>query len=197
MATRKATQPLETAAVAETSEIVETMTTLYTTGVERIAEMQKLRIDLVVKQSGEVIVAWKKIAKAIPGMGSFFFLDLTTSGLEQFAGTQKAAIDMVLGQSRALTEVVKERATSATEAIENAPTLLKQNIEQSIAAQKKALEHSAARTGAAFDRAKETFGIASTSAETISQSFQKGLVSLIESQKELLIFTAKPFATVN
>ena len=58
-------------------------------------------------------------------------------------------------------------------------------------------EYSAARTGAAFGRAKEVFGIAGTSAETVTQSFQKGLDSLIESQKELLNFAAKPFATVN
>jgi hypothetical protein len=104
---------------------------------------------------------------------------------------------LILGQNRALADLAKERAASVAEAFENAPALVKQTVEQSIAAQKKALDYSAAQTKAAFNSAKENFGIAGTPAEAVAQSVQRGVDSLIESQKELLDLAAKPFATVN
>jgi hypothetical protein len=192
MTTRKATTPPVSAAAAGKTEIVETMTALYTNGVERIAELQKMGIDLAVKQSGEAIAAWKKIAQSIPGAGSLFLFDVTAN-LEQLADTQKAAIDLVLGQNRSLVELTKERAASVAEAFENAPAVVKQTVEQSIAAQKKAFEFSAAQTKAAF----ENFGVAGTQAETVAKSFQRGVDSLLESQKELMDIATKPFATVN
>lgn len=195
MATRKTTKPVT--AAAEKTEIVDTIATLYTSGVERIAEVQKKGIDLAVKQNVELLDAWKKIAQAVPGAPGLFMLDLASSAFERYADTQKGAIDLVLEQSHALAGLVRERAAAANEALESAPAIVKQTVDQSIAAQKKALDFSAAQTKAAFASAKEQFGLKGTPAEAAAETFERGVASLIESQKELLDIAAKPFATIH
>jgi len=195
MATKKTTKPVT--AAAEKTEIVDTITSLYTTGVERIAEVQKKGIDLAVKQNAELLDAWKKIAQAVPGAPGLFMLDLASNAFERYADTQKGAIDLVLEQSHALAELVKERATATAEAFAGAPGIVKQTVDQSVAAQKKALDYSAAQTKAAFVSAREQFGIKGTPAEAVADTFQRGVDSLIESQKELLDIAAKPFATIH
>jgi chorismate mutase len=195
MATRKPTKPVT--AAAEKTEIVDTITSLYTTGVERIAEVQKKGIDLAVKQNAELLDAWKKIAQAVPGAPGLFMLDLASNAFERYADTQKGAIDLVLEQSHALADLVKERATATAEALAGAPAIVKQTVDQSVAAQKKALDYSAAQSKAAFASAREQFGIKGTPAETAAETFERGVDSLIESQKELLDIAAKPFATIH
>ena len=195
MATRKPTKPVT--AAAEKTEIVDTITSLYTTGVERIAEVQKKGIDLAVKQNAELLDAWKKIAQAVPGAPGLFMLDLASNAFERYADTQKGAIDLVLEQSHALADLVKERATATAEAFAGAPAIVKQTVDQSVAAQKKALDYSAAQSKAAFASAREQFGIKGTPAETAAETFERGVDSLIESQKELLDIAAKPFATIH
>ena len=74
---------------------------------------------------------------------------------------------------------------------------MQQTVEHSVAAQKKALDNSAAQTKAAFETAKQQFGLAGTPAEAAAESFQRGVDSLIETQKELLDIAAKPFNSVN
>ncbi len=195
MATRKTTKPVT--AAAEKTEIVDTITSLYTTGVERIAEAQKTGIDLAVKQNAELLDAWKKIAQAIPGAPGLFMLDLASNTFERYAETQKGAIDLVLEQSQALAELVKERTASVADAFEGAPAIVKQTVDQSVAAQKKAFDFSAAQTKAAFASAKQQFGVKGTPAEAAAETFERGVASLIESQKELLDIAAKPFATIH
>jgi hypothetical protein len=196
MTTNRATKPVSTAA-AEKIEIVDTIANLYTNGVERIAEVQKLSIDLAVKQNADLIDAWKKIAQAVPGAPGLFLFDLAANAFDRLADTQKGAIDLVIEQSHAMAGLVKERAAAATEAFEGVPAFVKQTVDQSVAAQKKALDYSAAQTKVAFDNAKEQFGLAGNPAKAAVESFQRGVDSLVASQKELLNLAAKPFTTVN
>ena len=64
---QKTTNQTASAAAAEKTEVVETIATLYTKGVERIAEVQKKGFDLAGKQNAELLDAWKKIAQVFPG----------------------------------------------------------------------------------------------------------------------------------
>jgi flagellin-specific chaperone FliS len=61
--TKKTTNQTVSAAAAEKTEVVETVATLYTNGVERLAEVQKKAIDLAVKHNAELLDAWKKMAR--------------------------------------------------------------------------------------------------------------------------------------
>ena len=73
---------------------------------------------------------------------------------------------------------------------------MQQTVEQSVEAQKKALDYSVAQTKAAFQTAKKQFGLTGTPAEAAADSFQRGVDSMIETQKELLDIAAKPFTSV-
>jgi hypothetical protein len=194
--TKKTINQTVSAAAAEKAEVVETIATLYTNGVERLAEVQKTGIDLGMKQNAELLTAWKKIANVFPGAPGLVMLDLVSSALDRYADTQKGAIDLVLEQSHALANLVKERATSNAAAIDGAAAVLQQTIEHAVATQKKALDNSVAQSKAAFETAKKQFGLTGTPVEAAAESFQRGVDSLIETQKELLDIAAKPFASV-
>jgi len=193
---RTASGPVSTAA-AENSEVVETVSNLYSKSVERIAELQKKGIDMAVEQNAEVLGACKKMSQTVPGFSSLFMLDSAATAFARYADTQKGAIDLVLEQSHALTGMVKESAYATVKIGSGATAVLLSTVEQTVIAQKKALDDSAAQGKAAFEKAKQYFGLTGTPAEQVAESFQHGVDSLIATQKELLDIAAKPFTPVN
>lgn len=196
-ATKKSANGPVSAAAAEKTEVVETIANLYTTGVERLAEVQKKGIDLAAKQNADMLDAWKKIAQTVPGAPALFMLDLVSTAFESYAGTRKGAIDLVVKQSHALADLFKERATSAAKTIDDGTAIVQQNVEQSVAAQKKALDYSVAQTKIAFQSAKQRFGLTGAQVEEASESFQRGVDTLVETQKQFLDVAATPFTSVH
>lgn len=196
-ATKKVPSDPATPGAAKKPDVVESVVTLYTKGVERLAEVQKKSIDLAAQQNTEMIKSWKKFADLVPGASGLFMLDLATNAFERFADTQKGAIDLVVEQSHALVGLAKERTAAAAKANEGAVSLVQEMVERSVTTQKKALDNSAAQTKSAFETAKQQFGLAGTPAEAAADSFQRGVNTLVESQKELLDIAAKPFHSVN
>jgi hypothetical protein len=193
---RTAGGPVSTAA-AENTEVVETIGNLYSKSVERIAELQKKGIDMAMEQNAEVLNACKKMSQTVPGFSSLFMLDSAATAFARYADTQKGAIDLVLEQSHALTGMVKESAYATVKIGSGATAVLLSTVEQTVIAQKKALDDSAAQGKAAFEKAKQYFGLTGTPAEQVAESFQHGVDSLIATQKELLDIAAKPFTPVN
>jgi hypothetical protein len=195
--TKKTTNHTVSAAAAEKTEVVETIATLYTNGVERLAEVQKIGIDLAAKQNAELLDAWKKIARVFPGAPGLVMLDLVSNAFDRYADTQKGAIDLVLEQSHALAKLAKERASSTANATEGAGAIVKQTVDRAVEAQKNALDYSVAQTKVAFETAKQQFGMTGTPAGAAAESFQRGVDGLIEAQKELLDIAARPFTSVH
>jgi hypothetical protein len=195
-AKRSHSEPV-TAATAEKTEVVESVSTLYLAGVERLAEVQKKGIDLAVKQNAESLDVLKKFTQAVPGAPGLFMLDLASDALERYADTQKRAIDLVVEQSHAMAGLVKERVTSTATATRGVAEIVRQSVQHSVAAQKKVLDYSAAQTRATFETAKQQFGLAGSPAQEAAESFQRGVDGLIESQKDLLDMAAKPFTSVH
>ena len=195
--TKKTTNRTVSAAADEKTEVVETIATLYTNGVGRVAELQKIGIDLAAKQSAELLDSWKKIARALPGAPGLVMLDFVSNGLECYAGAQKDAIDLVLEQTHALASVAKERGASTANATEGAAAIVQQTVDRAVAAQKTALDFSVAQTKVAFGTAQQQFGMTGTPAGAAAASFQRGVDGLIEAQKELLDIAAKPFTSVH
>jgi len=195
--TKKTANQTVSAAAAEKTEVVDTITTLYTNGIERLAEVQKKGIDLAAAQNAELLDSWKKIARVFPGAPGLVMLDLVSNALDRYADTQKGAIDLVLEQSHALASLAKERASSTANATDGAATIVKQTVDRAVAAHKNALDYSVAQTKAAFETAKQQFGMTGTPAEAAAESFQRGVDGLIEAQKELLDIAAKPFTSVH
>jgi hypothetical protein len=195
--TQKTTNQKVSAAAAEKTEVVETVATLYTNGVERLAEVQKKAIDLAVKHNAELFDAWKKIARVFPGAPGLVMLDLASNAFDRYADTQKGAIDLVIEQSHAVANLVKEHTTSTAKATAGAEAIVKQTVDRAVAAQKSALDYSVAQGKVAFETAKQQFGMSGTPAEAAADSFQRGVDGLIEAQKELLDIAAKPFTSVH
>jgi hypothetical protein len=179
----------------ETAEILERAATMYGHGIDRIAEVQKKGLDLATRQNEDLIRSWKELAKAVPGAPGLPMLELITNAFDRYADTQKGAIDLVLTQSHALLGLAKKGAASVADAVAASDELAQQTVEQTVAAQKKALDDSSAMATAAFQRAKTQMGIAGTPAETAADALQRGVETLVSSQKELLDFAAKPLGT--
>jgi len=172
-----------TAAAGEKTDVFESMAQLYTSGIERVAEIQKKGLDLAVQHNTELVNAWKKHALAAPGL---FVLDLAAAAFERFADTQKGAIDLVLGQSHALASVVKERKVKTMDTFEDGKARVKEGIEQAVAAQKSALDYSAKQAKAVFQTAKQQLGYAGTPTAAGVDSMQRGMEVVVEAQKDLL-----------
>jgi hypothetical protein len=178
-----------TAAEGTKVDVIESITELYTNGIERLAEVQKKGLEVAVAHNAEVASAWKKFALPIPGV---LMLDLATTAFEQFATTQKGAIDLVVEQTHTFSKLVKERSVKATDTLDEGKKRAKEAIEHSVAAQKTALDYTAKQTKAAFETAKQQLGYAGTPAGTAAESIERGMDIVLEAQKELLDLVAEP-----
>jgi hypothetical protein len=188
---KKEAGPKEPVTAAEGVKVdeIESMTELYTSGIERIAEIQKNGLEIAVRHNAEVVGAWKKFTLAAPGV---LMLDLATTAFERFAETQKGAIDLVVEQTHTFAKLVKERKVKATDTLEEGQKRAKEAIEHSVAAQKTALDYTAKQAKAAFETAKQQLGYAGTPVGTAADSMQRGMEVVVEAQKELLDVLAAP-----
>jgi hypothetical protein len=165
-------------AAAEKTDLIETMTKLYTTGVERVAEFQKQGLDIA-----ELVKTWKKHAEAAPGM---FALEAAATAFERYADFRKSTIDMVVEQTRTLAGIVKEREAKATEIADEGNAKAQEAFDHAVAAQKTALDFSAKQAKAALETVKQQFGYAGTPAGTAADSMQRGMDVVVEAQKDFL-----------
>jgi hypothetical protein len=146
METKEANGPVK-AAEGTKVDAIESMTDLYTHGIERLAEMQKKGLEIAVKHNADVVSTWKKFTLPVPGM---LMLDLATTAFERFAETQKGSIDLMVEQTHTFAKVVKERKVKATDTMEEGKERAKEAIGHSVAAQKTALDYTAKQAKAAF-----------------------------------------------
>ena len=181
METTKETKGPVTAAEAVKVDAIDSMTELYTHGIDRVAEMQKMGLETAVKHNAEVVGAWKKFTLPVPGV---LMLDLATSAFERFAETQKGAIDLMVQQTHTIAKVVKERKLKATDPMKEGRERAKEAIEHSVAAQKTALDYTAKQAKAAFATAKQQ--LAGTPVATAADSIERGMDIVVKAQKELL-----------
>ena len=173
------------------TEVAETITALYTKNVERLAEAQKNGLDLALQQNTDLIGAWKKIARVVPGTAVPSVLDLIGNAFGQFVDLQKGAIDLALEESQTLTALANERINSVSSATDALTTFAQDTVERAAVAQKSAIEFSAAQTKTVIDTFKKQSGVAGTPAEAAADSMQHGFDTLVESQKNILKFAAK------
>jgi len=155
-------------------------------GVERIAEVEKQFIDLALEHNKEMGELLKKAAATLPGSPRIPMFDLAYSAFNRYADVQKAAVDFIVDQNRIWLDVFKDRPGTAKKAGESASHAVKQAMESSFAVQKKALEHTAAHTKAVVDATRNQFGISGTQADAMTDSFRRGVDTIVEAPKELL-----------
>lgn len=176
---------------AKQTEMVEGIATLYTEGVERLAEAQKKILDVAQQHNIEAIDAWKKIGHGTPGAPGLFLMDLAATTFGQYADLQKGAIDLAVEQSQTLAGIAKEHNNSVSKATDGVKALAQETIERTAALQKRAIEFSAEQSKTAIDAFKQQSGVAGTPVEAAATSFQHGVETIAETQKELLDIVGK------
>lgn len=183
--TRTSREPA-TEDINEKADIRNETAAFYLRGVERVAGVQKEFIDLAVQQNKEMGDLLKKAAARLPGAPRIPMFDLAYGAVSRLADVQKAAVDFLVDQNRIWMDAYKDRTGSARKTGESASHAVKQVMESSFAVQKKALEHTAAHTKAVVDAARNQFGISGTQADAMTDSFRRGVDTIVEAQKELL-----------
>lgn len=194
--TRKVQDDPAKSATSEIFEGAETFVTVYLNGIERLAEVQKKSIDMIAHQSVDLFSAWKKSVRGLPIPG-VFAIDLTTSAFEQAAEAQKEAIDLIVENSRAFSSVVNERGAAASKIVDRATITMKESVERTVAAQKKTLDSAAVQTKVAFDKARQQFTTTDSKTDALIESFQRGVDTVIETQKDLLDIAVSPMHRVH
>lgn len=169
----------------EKMDWTESVASLFTTGVGRMAEIQKKGIDVAAQQHAELVELWKKVVQKIPGAPGLFLLELQASGFDRYAEIHKAAIDLTVDQSKAFAEMLKERTATAAKGTEGVDNFAKKSVERVIAMQKKALDQSAAQARAVVEKSSRQFGEGSP-VEAAADSMQRGVAAIVDAQKELL-----------
>ncbi len=172
--------------IQDASAFRDDVTALFLRGVERMAEVQKQWIDVAVQQNAEMLDLLKKAAEKVPGAPRLAMLDVANGAVKRYADTQKAAVEFALEQSRIWTDTFKDRTSTVSKSTESTANVAKQAMERSFAVQKRALEHTAAQTKAVMDAAKRQFGFTGTQADAMTDTFRRGVDTIVEAQKELL-----------
>lgn len=171
---------------AEKAVVRDEIAALFLHGMARYAEVQKQYVDLAVQQNKEMFEVWKKTAEKTPGVPRLPLLDVAMGAFNRYADIQKSAIDFAVEQSKVWTETLKDRTSTANKSAEATSNVAKQTMESSFAVQKKAFEHTAAQTKAVVDAARQQFGFKGPQADAMTDTFQRGMDTIIEAQKELL-----------
>lgn len=171
---------------SEKTAIRDEFAALFLRGVERIGEVQKQFIDIAVQHNKETVEAMKKAVARVPSAPRLPMLDLVYGAVNRYADIEKSAVDFVVEQNRIWTDSFKDRTGTVKKSGDSATRAVKQVMESSFAVQKKALEHTAAHTKAVVEAARDQFGLSGTQADAMTDTFRRGVDTLVEAQKELL-----------
>lgn len=167
-------------------EIRDEAATLFLRGVERIAEVEKQLLDTAVQHNKEMLEVMKKAATKVPGMPRLPMLDFVYGAMNRYVDVQKSVVDLMVEQNRIWTDALTDRTGTVKKSGESATRAVKQAMEGSFAVQKKALEHTAAHTKAVMDAARDQFGLSGTQTDVMTDTFRRGVDTIVEAQKELL-----------
>lgn len=186
-------QPLRTEAIGAT----ETLATLYTDAVERLAEAQKKSIDLIKQQGVESAKTASRATRSFVGDQELFPVDLSLQFFERVADAEKVAIDLFVQQTRVFSGMATDRTAMMIKSAETAMGLAQQAVERVVEFQKKPCEYTSEQARDAFARTKQALETPDTSGEATARSFKRGMDVLVETQKELLDIAIKPFQPVH
>jgi hypothetical protein len=167
-------------------EIRDEAAAMFLRGVERIAEVEKQLLDTAAQHNKEMLEVTKKAAAKIPGMPRLSMLDLVYGAMNRYVDVQKSVVDLMVEQNRIWTEAFTDRTGTVKKSGESATRAVKQAMESSFAVQKKALEHTAAHTKAVMDAARDQFGVSGTQTDVMTDTFRRGVDTIVEAQKEFL-----------
>jgi hypothetical protein len=166
---------------------------VFQKGLERIAELQKNTLDIVAKQTTDMLGAWKQaypVPAASPGAP---LLDMVDQGIERLAQTQKGMIDLVVHQSAQALDLAKDRRDSTSKWNAGVAGMMSEAADRTVAVHKILLDFAAEQNKVMAAAIKKQAGVAGAApaAETVD-AIQRNVDLAIQTQKELMEAAAKP-----
>jgi hypothetical protein len=166
---------------------------LFHKGLERIAEMQKHTLDMVSRQTTDVLDTWKQAYPVPPHSPGASLLDVMDQGMERMARTQKGMIDLVVQQNARVLDMTKDRRETASKWTAGLVSMACETADQTAAAHKLLMDYAAGQNKAVASAMKRQSGIAgSAPASDAVDAIQRNVDMAIEAQKELMEAAAKP-----
>jgi hypothetical protein len=176
--------------VNKAAEVRTNALAVFARAVDRMAHLQKLMLDVATQQNAEMVDLYKNVLQKLPGTPRLPMLEVAVTTFERLADTQKHAVDLAVEQTHSLVDTLKERVSAANKTTESTMNLTNQVIERSVAVQKKVLENSVAQTKVVLDAVRQQMGFSGSPVEVAATSFQRGVDTLVEVQKEMLDMVA-------
>lgn len=157
---------------------------MFSNGLEQLAQLQKKTLEMVVQQNTQTLETCKKAMPQVPGA---FLFDMVGETLQKCVAAQNSIVDLMVEQSVAMAKAV----TTPCESMFKMPTaFLQQSVDRGVAVHKSALDVASQQNKAVSEAVKQQ--LANTPAAMAAESVQRGVETLIETQKNLLDIAAKP-----
>jgi hypothetical protein len=174
---------------AEQAGTSETDTTAFTTmlrrGVERFADLQKVTLDVLSRQTKDISSTVQEVLRVTPAAPGTVFLDLTEQAVEEWMNAQKNVVDLMAQQSVQALECADEGTAVLTE-------LVRQSAERAVTAQKITLGFAVLQQAGISEVVKRQTGSEETPFAAAAYSMQRCLDALIAKQREFLRESREP-----
>ena len=166
--------------------------TLMHKGVERLADLHKLRLNICEQQTADTVSTLKNIVPNVQSTPGMFLVDLAVKGVEGLVEMQKSMLGVMVQQSGAVLDSMKQSGDSAVKAARGVGTLVRETTDLSVAGLKTVLDYAAQQNKTVTEMVKRQSGVTGTPAEAAADSVQRGVSAVIDAQKDFLELAGKP-----
>lgn len=193
--TEKSTREIPERPTTPEMNLPYTMATMFHNGLQRMAHIQKTALDLAAQQNTETVETLKKTLRVPPTTPGYGFFDFAAQAFESLVHTQKTLIDMTCAQSQAVLDYTRENGATAAKLTNHLTALANETVDRTMAAQKATLDFAAHQNRIVAETVKKQAGIAGTPAAAATETMQRNVETMIDTQKEMIDLAAKPLKT--
>jgi hypothetical protein len=162
-------------------------------GVEKLAETQKLSVDMAAKHTTDAMGVCRMTFKMPAEMPGMFLLDLAEQTLERMAQAQKELIDLIVQQSAQAMEFYKFRGDTASKWTNHMTDAFGETAERAAAAQRIVMDFAAEQNKAVAGALKKQAAVAGSPQATAAvDTIQRNIDLGIQTQKEMAQAATKP-----
>lgn len=177
----------------ETPEMFfDTFAGMFHKGLERLVGLQKTTLDVINAQTFEMNQLYRRNFRNVPEFPGMMLVDVTEEALGKLIEAEKQMLDVMVKQSAHVVELTKERADTVSKATGMANELFRETTDRGVAVQKIVLDLAADESKVLTQAVKRQSGVAGTPVATAADNIEKGVRSVVDTQKEILDAAAKP-----
>ena len=166
--------------------------TMVHKGVERLADLQKATLDVLNQQTLELDSFYRQAFRGMPTLPGMMFMDLAEQAMGRMVEAEKNIIDIAVKQSAQAMELAKQRTDTASKTAEAMKELFAQSTERAVAVHRIVLDLAAEQNKMVAETVKRQAGVAGTPVARAAETIERGVDTMIETQKEILEAAAKP-----